>query len=59
MAAWRWNNFEEIPHDQRQRSPSKMVGAGVVAVWCRSDFEEISHVQGQRRSPSKMVGGGK
>ena len=23
------------------------------------DFEEIPHLQGQRRSPSKMVGGGK
>ena len=59
MAAWHWSNFEEITHDQGQRSPSKMVGAGVVAVWCWGDFEEICHVQGQRRSPSKMVGGGK
>ena len=29
----------------------------VVAVWRWSDFEEIPHVQGQRKSPSKMVGG--
>ena len=26
---------------------------------CWSDFEKISHVQGQRRSPSKMVRGAK
>ena len=49
--------FEEISHVQGQRSPSKMVGAGVVTVWHWSDFEEIPHIQGQRRSPSKMVGG--
>ena len=30
---------------------------GAVAAWCWSDFEEISHVRGQRRSPSKTVGG--
>ena len=29
----------------------------MVAVWCRSGFGEIPHVQGQR-SPSKMVGAG-
>ena len=34
-----------------------MVGAGVVAAWRWSDFEEIPHVQGQRRRPRKMVGG--
>ena len=34
-----------------------MVGAGAVAVWFWSNSEEISHIQGQRRSPSKMVGG--
>ena len=27
--------------------------------WRWSNSEEISHVQGQRRSPSKMVGGAK
>ena len=26
------------------------------AVWWWNDFEEILHIQGQRRSPSKMVG---
>ena len=57
MAAWRWSNFEEIPHVQGQRSPSKVVGTGVAAACCWSDFEEIPHIQGQRRSPSKMVGG--
>ena len=40
-----------------QRSPSKMTDMGMVAAWHWSDFEEISNVQGQRRSPSKMVGG--
>ena len=30
-----------------------------VAVWHWSDFEEIPHVQGQGRSPSKTVGGAK
>ena len=30
-----------------------------MAAWCWSDFEEISHVRGQRRSPSKTVGGAK
>ena len=30
--------------------------AGVLAVQCWSNFEEISHLQGQRRRPSKMVG---
>ena len=34
-------------------------GAGVAGSWCWSNFEEISHIQGQRRSPSKMVGGAK
>ena len=32
-----------------------MVGAGAAALW--SDFEEIPHIQGQRRNPSKTVGG--
>ena len=36
-----------------------MVGAGVVAVWCWSDFKEIPHVQGQRKSPNMMVEGAK
>ena len=36
-----------------------MVGAGAVPAPCWSDFEEIPHIQGQRRSPSKMVGGAK
>jgi len=30
-----------------------------MVAWCWSDCEEISHVQGQKRSPSKMVGGEK
>ena len=40
-------------------SSCKMVGAGVVAVWHWSGQEEIPDIQGQRRSPSKMVGGAK
>ena len=34
-----------------------MVGAVMVVVRHWSTFEEIPHIQGQRRSPSKMVGG--
>ena len=48
-----------IPHVPGQRSLNKMVGAGTAAVQCWSDFEEITPIQGQRRSPSKMVGGAK
>ena len=33
--------------------------AGVVATWHWSDFEEMPIDQGQRRNPSKMVGGAK
>ena len=47
---------EEIPHIQGQRSPSKMVGAGVAAAQHSSDSEEIPHFQELRRSPSKTVG---
>ena len=32
---------------------------GVVAAWPWSNSEEIPHIQGQRRSPSKMVEGAK
>ena len=49
-------NCEEIPHVQRKRSCSKTVGTGTAAPQHWSDFEEISHIQGLRRSPSKMVG---
>ena len=41
----------------RKRSPSKMVDAGAVAAQCSSNCEAMPHVQEQRRSPSKMVGG--
>ena len=37
----------------------QLCGAGAVALQLCSDFEEIAHIQGQRRSPSKMVGGAK
>ena len=43
----------------RQRSPSKTVGAGAVAVLRSSSCEEIPQGKGQRRSPSKTVGGAK
>ena len=58
-AAWCWRDCEEIPHVQRQRSPSKKVGTGVAAAHHWRGFEEIPHVQGKRRSPSKTVGGAK
>ena len=32
---------------------------GAVAVWHGSNCEEIPHIQEQRRTPSKMVGGAK
>ena len=48
---------QEISHIQGQRNPSKTVGAGVAAGWHWTSCEEIPHTQGQRRSPSKMVGG--
>ena len=36
-----------------------MVGAGAEATWPWSNFEVVPHIQGQRRSPNKMVGGAK
>ena len=48
-----------IPHIQGQRNPSKTIGAGAAAAWCWGDCEVILHVQGQRRSPNKMVRGAK
>ena len=36
-----------------------MIDTGAVAAWCWRDFEEIPHVQGQRRRPSNTVGGAK
>ena len=48
-----------ILHIQGQRGPSKTIGAGVPAAQHWNDFEEIPHIQGQRRNPSKMVGGAK
>ena len=57
VAAWCWSDCEEIPLAQGQRSPSKTVVAGVVAVQHWRDFEVPSHVQGQRRNPRKMIGG--
>ena len=49
-------NYDETPHVQAQGSRSKTVGTGTAAAQHWSDFEEISHIQGLRRSPSKMVG---
>ena len=49
-----------MPHIQGQRrSPSKTVGAGVVATWCWSDFEDLPNIQGQRRSSRRMVAAAK
>jgi len=36
-----------------------MVGIGVAAAWPWRDFEDMPHIQGKRRSPSKRVGGEK
>ena len=55
VAAWCWNDCEVIPRVQGQRSPIKTVGTGAVVARFRGHFEEIPHVQGQRRSPNKMV----
>ena len=33
VAAQHWSDCEEIPYVQGQRSPSKMVGTGMVAAW--------------------------
>ena len=41
----------------RPRAENPQVGAEVVAECHCIDLEEIYHVQGQRRSPSKIVGG--
>ena len=54
-AAWCWSGHEEIR--PRSEKPHKMVGAGAAAAWRWCNFEEIPHIQGQRRSPSKIVGG--
>ena len=61
VAAWHRSDSEEIPHIQGQRSSSKLVGTGAVAVAvrCLSDCEEIPLIQEQRTSPSYIVGGTK
>ena len=46
-----------ILYKQGQRSPSKIIGAGAASSQHWNHFEEIPHIQGPRRSPSKMVGG--
>ena len=43
----------------RGLSHQQLCGTGVVAAWCWTNFEETPHIQGQRRSPSKMLGRGK
>ena len=58
-AAWYWSDCEEISLVQGQRSPSKNIVAGEVAVQHCRDFEAPFHIQGQRRNPRKMVGGAK
>ena len=66
-AAWCWNDCEVIslwgdtlPFSvQGQRSLIKTAGTGAVAAPCWGNFEDIPHVQGQRGSTSKMVGGAK
>ena len=54
-AVRRCSSCEEIPHFQGQRTPRRTVDAEVVAVQCWSNFEDVSHNQGQRKSPSETV----
>ena len=37
----------------------RLCSTGAAAAWQWSDLEEIPYIQGQRRSPSKMVEGAK
>ena len=52
-AALCWTGLEKIPHVQGQRNPSKTVGTGAAV----RRFSSHSKGEGQRRSPSKMIGG--
>ena len=54
-----WRDCEEIPHLQRQISPSKMVGARVTAVLYWSNFEEIPPHPKAKEKPQNMVRGTK
>ena len=44
-------------HPRAEKLQQDDIGAGAVARRYWSDFEEISHVQGQRRSSTKIVEG--
>ena len=59
MIQWMLSGNSHSPPRTPEQLPWIQVGTGVAAVWRWSNFEEIPHVQGQRRSPSKMVGGAK
>ena len=54
---WLWGDT----HIQGREAPARQLALWrrAAASWCWSNFEEIPHIQGQRRSPNKMVGGAK
>ena len=52
MAAQHWSR-------ERLKGDTPCPGLGVAAVLCFTGCEKIPHIQGQRRSPSKIVGGAK
>ena len=56
MIQWMMSGNSQGPPRTLEELQQIQAGAGVVAVWCWSNFEETPHVQGQRRSPSKMEG---
>ena len=52
-------NAREVVTIRKGPQVNKFCGSVAVAVQHWSNFEEIPHIQGQRRSPSKTVGGAK
>ena len=52
-------NAREVVTIRKDPQVNKFCGSVAVAVQHWSNFEEIPHIQGQRRSPSKTVGGAK
>ena len=50
-------NAREVVTIRKGPQVNKFCGSVAVAVQHWSNFEEIPHIQGQRRSPSKIVGG--
>ena len=52
-------NAREVVTIRKDPQVNKFCGSVAVAVQHWSNFEEIPHIQGQRRSPSKKIGEGK